>query len=119
MFACAVAAASTPITVTASPQSVARGQQVTLRGAGWGVIEFCKAQVTLTLRRAAPLADLPIATVKLRTHPTAASGTFSMSWTVPRSVHPGLRTITATQHCESGKNGASKPIVRTTALRVR
>jgi hypothetical protein len=114
----AVAQAATPISVTASPKTVSRGQRVTLRGSGWGVIEFCKARVTLTLKRSLPFGPLPIATVNLRTAPKT-SGTFSTSWVVPTSVHSGLRTIVATQRCESGKNGSLVLITRSTTVRVR
>jgi hypothetical protein len=114
----AVAQAATPITVTASPNTVSRGHRVTLAGAGWGVIEFCKPRVTLSLRRSAPLTALVIATVNLRTAPKT-SGSFGTSWTVPRTVHSGLRTIVATQRCESGKNGATVLITRSTSIRVR
>ena len=110
--------AATPISVTVSPKSVSSGHAVTIRGSGWGVIEFCKARVTLTLERSRPLSALPIATGKLRTAP-AVSGTFSASWVVPRTVHSGLRTVVATQHCESGKNGAPVLIVRRAPVRVR
>ena len=114
----AVAQAATPISVTASPKTVSGGQTVTLRGSGWGVIEFCKPHVTLSLRRSPPLTALVIANVSLRTAPKT-SGTFGASWTVPRTVHSGLRTIIATQHCESGKNGATVLITRSTTIRVR
>ena len=114
----AVAQAATPISVTASPKTVSRGHGVTFRGSGWGVIEFCKPHVTLSLRRSPPLSPLIIANVSLRTAPKT-SGTFGTSWTVPRTVHSGLRTISATQHCESGKNGAAVLITRSTTIRVR
>jgi len=91
-----LAYAATPIKVTAAPSTVSPGQRVTLRGSGWGVIEFCTPRVTLTLTRPTPLKPLPIATVKLRTGAND-SGTFSTSWTVPASVHSGTRTIVATQ----------------------
>ena len=104
--------------MTASPAAVSHGQTVTIKGAGWGVIEFCKPRVTLTLRRAAPLSPLSIATVALRTR-AANAGTFSTTWTVPASVHAGARTIVATQRCESGKNGAVRLVRRTTTVRVR
>jgi hypothetical protein len=110
--------AAAPIRVTASPPAVSRGARVSIRGSGWAVIEFCKPRVTLTLRRSAPLAPLAIATVNLRTGPTT-SGTFAASWMVPRTVHTGLRTIVATQRCESGKNGSVNLVTRTTSLRVR
>jgi hypothetical protein len=114
----ALSDAAAPIRVTASPPAAARGARVTIRGSGWGVIEFCKPRVTLTLRRSAPLAPLAIATVPLRTA-AATSGTFATTWTVPLTVHSGLRTIVATQRCESGKNGAVNLITRTTSLRVK
>jgi len=113
-----VAFAATPITVTATPAAVRHGQTVKISGAGWGVIEFCKPRVTLTLRRAAPLAPLAIATVPLRTGATSA-GTFSTAWTVPASVHTGARTIVATQRCESGKDGSLRLVRRTASVRVR
>ena len=111
-------ASATPISVTASPRTASRGQTVTLRGAGWGVIEYCRPRVSLALARSAPLRALPIATVNLRTGPKN-SGTFSTTWTIPRSVHSGLRRIVATQRCESGKNGSLLLISRATAIRVR
>jgi len=111
------ACAATPITVSAAPSSVAPGQRVTLRGAGWGVIEFCTPRVTLALARSVPLPALHIRTVALRTR-GAASGTFSTSWRVPSTVHGGVRRVVATQHCESGKNGAPRLIVRSTTVRV-
>jgi hypothetical protein len=114
----AVAQAATPITVTASPKTVSRGQRVTFGGSGWGVIEFCKPRVTLTLQRSLPLTALVISNVNLRTGPKT-SGTFTTSWIVPRTVHSGVRTIVATQHCESGRNGAAVLITRSTTVRVR
>ena len=114
----AVAQAATPIRVTASPQTVSHGQKVSLRGSGWGVIEFCRPRVTLMLARPAPSGALPIATVNLLTGPTT-SGSFSTSWTVPATVRSGLRTIIATQRCESGKNGSVRLITRTTTIRVK
>jgi hypothetical protein len=113
-----VSFAATPIAVTATPVSVRHGQTVRISGAGWAVIEFCKPRVTLTLRRAAPLAPLAIATVPLRTG-TANAGTFSTAWTVPASVHAGARTIIATQRCESGKDGSLRLVRRTTSVHVR
>ena len=110
--------AATPIKVTVSPHTASHGQRVTLRGSGWGVIEFCTSRVTLTLKRAAPLKPLPVATVKLRTGATN-SGTFSTTWALPASVHTGTRLIVATQTCESGKNGSPHPIIRTTTIRVK
>jgi len=117
LAATAVALGAAPIRVNATPSTVARGQKLTLGGSGWGVIEYCKPRVTLTLRRAAPLPDLPIATAKLRTDPLH-SGTFSASWLVPATVHPGVRTIVATQRCESGKNGGAVLVRRSTRVRV-
>ena len=111
------ARAATPTVVTATPGSVARGQVVTVRGAGWGVIEFCRPRVTLTLQRSLPLKALVIGRANLRTGPTT-SGTFTTTWTVPRSIHRGLRTIVVTQRCESGKNGALVLITRTAAVSV-
>ena len=111
-------ASSAPVTVHASPASVARGRMLRLSGSGWAVIEFCRPAVSLALVRHAPLANLPIATVKLRTAPTD-SGTFSTRWVVPNSVHRGPRTIVATQHCESGRDGSTVLVTRTTTIRVR
>jgi hypothetical protein len=118
LAAAAVAHGATPISVTATPKAISRGQTLTLGGSGWGVIEYCKPRVTLTLKRAAPLHDLAIATVNLRTDPLRR-GTFSASWVVPASVHSGRRTIVATQRCESGKNGRTILVTRSTSLRVR
>ena len=114
----AFAQAKTPIRVTASPQIVSHGQKVTVRGSGWGVIEFCKPRVTLMLARPTPLGALPITTVNLRTGRTT-SGSFSTSWIVPATVRSGLHTIIATQRCESGKNGSVRMITRTTPIRVK
>jgi len=118
VFAATVAQASAAIRVVVSPTTASRGQTVTLRGAGWGVIEYCRPSVTLTLERPLPLKPLLIATVKLGTAPTT-SGTFATRWKVPLSVQSGLRTLVATQRCESGKNGAPVLITRSTALRIR
>jgi len=117
LAAAAVAAGAAPIRVDATPRSVAHGQRLVLRGSGWGVIEYCKPRVTLALRRAAPLRDLPIATANLRTDPLQ-SGTFRTSWIVPATVHPGVRIIVATQHCESGKDGRAVLVTRSTRVRV-
>ena len=111
-------AAARQISVAASPSAASRGQTVTLRGAGWGVIEFCRPRVSLALVRSAPLGALAIATVGLRTDPKR-SGTFATTWTIPRSVHSGLRTIVATQRCESGRDGSPVLITRATTVRVR
>jgi hypothetical protein len=116
VFAMAAAAATAP-SVTVSPRTTRRGQAVKLRGAGWYVIEFCAPRVTLTLRRSPSLGPLLIARVPLRTG-VRTSGTFSTSWIVPRSAHRGLRTILATQHCKSGRTGATVLVTRSTTIRV-
>lgn len=114
----APAQAATPIQVTASPHIASRGQAVRLSGSGWGVIEFCKPRVILTLARSAPLKPLALATVKIRTG-ARNSGTFSTLWAIPATVHRGLRTIVASQRCESGKDGSINLITRTTTVRVK
>lgn len=112
-----VAGAAAGPSLTVSPQTARRGQAVMLRGSGWYVIEFCAPRVTLTLRRSPPLAPLLIARAPLRTG-VRASGTFSTSWTVPRSVHSGRRTILATQRCKSGRTGTTLLVSRSSTLRV-
>ena len=101
-----------------SPTTVSRGQKVTLAGSGWTLTEYCRPTVTLTLKRALPLKPLPIATVKLGVGVTMA-GTFRVTWTVPRSVHSGIRKLVATRRCQSGKNGGTILITRVAALTVR
>ena len=113
-----VAVAATPIAIAVSPRTVAHGQTLKISGSGWAVIEFCKPRVTLTLERSAPVQPLGIATVALRTGATD-TGTFSTTWTVPASVRGGLRTIVATQRCESGKNGSIHLVTRSTTVRVK
>ena len=114
----ALVGAATAISLSTSPRVAARGESVTLRGAGWAVIEFCAPRVTLTLSRAAPFGPLPIATVRLRTG-ARNSGTFALTWRVPPGVHSGPRTIVATQRCTSGKDGSAVLVSRATTLRVR
>lgn len=117
-FTATALASSTPITVHASPATVARGDTLRLHGSGWGVIEFCRPSVSLALVRDAPLRNLPIATVKLRTG-ASDSGTFAARWTVPGTVHRGTRTIVATQRCESGRDGSTVLVTRATTIRIR
>jgi hypothetical protein len=112
-----VAGAASGPSLTVSPRKARRGQAVMLRGSGWYVIEFCAPRVTLTLRRSPPLAPLLIARVPLRTG-ARTSGTFSASWTVPRSVHRGRRTILAKQRCHSGRTGAALLVTRSSTLLV-
>jgi len=113
-----VAEAATCPKVRASPSAVSRGRAVTLSGSGWYLIEYCEPRVTLTLRRSPPLGPLLIARVRVDTRAITA-GTFHTSWTVPRSVHVGRRTILATQRCHSGRTGAAVFTTRSTALLVR
>jgi hypothetical protein len=114
----ATAHASTLNRFTVSPTTVSRGQKVKLAGSGWTLIEYCRPTVTLTLERALPLKPLLIATVKLGVG-VATAGTFTVTWTVPRSVHSGQRTLVATRRCESGKTGATVLITRSATLTVR
>jgi hypothetical protein len=99
--------------VTASPNPVQEREQLTIRGRGWPVIEFCERRVKLSLRSDQNRVRLGTARVR-------RSGRFRKRLT-PRSVNagPGDWRLVAVLPCESGKDGSPNPIRRRTNLTIR
>lgn len=112
LVAAPVTAAQARERVTASPNPVQLGQTLTIRGAGWPVIEFCQRTIRLTLRSSQNA--VPIGTARIR-----RSGRFVRRWT-PRAarVGPGAWRVVARLRCESGDDGSPVIVRRSVALRI-
>jgi hypothetical protein len=118
LLALAVAALAAPAgatakqRVTASPNPVAFGQTLTVKGRGWPVIEFCSRTVRLSLR-----SDQN--SFRIGTDRVGPRGRFRFTW-VPRRAQVGRGdwTLVARMRCESGKNGSPVPVRATTPLRI-
>jgi hypothetical protein len=98
--------------VTASPNPVAFGEKLTVKGRGWPVIEFCSRTVRLSLR--SDQNAFPIGTDRV-----GLRGRFRFTWVPRRSeVGRGDWTLVARMRCESGKDGSPVPVRATTPLRI-
>jgi hypothetical protein len=104
-------AAATP-RVTAAPNPIPFGEQQTLKGRGWPVIEFCSRTVRLSLR-----SDQNA--FRIGTDRVNSKGRFRFTWTPRRTnVGRGNWTLTARMRCESGKDGSPNPMRATTPVRI-
>jgi hypothetical protein len=109
VFACLVApgpAAAAAPRVTLAPAAGAKGTRIVVRGSGWAQIEFCKPRVILVVD------DVVFARALLD-----GTGRFAVRWRIPDFAR-GTHEISATQRCESGKDGSPRPITRHAGLRV-
>jgi hypothetical protein len=99
--------------VSATPRTVHFGQQQTVSGHGWAVIEFCRRTVRLSLVSAQNVAD--IGTARIRD-----DGTFTRRWTPRRAaVGAGDWNLRVTQRCESGKDGSTIFVRRAIPIHIR
>ena len=90
--------------IVATPPVVAFGKTLTVRGAGWPVIEFCSRRVRISLRTSQNAVRIGTATV-------ATTGRFTFRWVPRRSkVGAGDWLVVARMRCESGKDGS--PVYR-------
>ena len=98
--------------VSASPNPVAFGDTLVVKGRGWPVIEFCSRTVRLSLRSGQNA--FRIGTVRTR-----LSGRFRFEW-IPRraKVGRGDWRLVARMRCESGDDGSLVPVRASTPLRI-
>jgi hypothetical protein len=114
----AASAAATPAPaaadprVTAAPNPVPFGEQQTVKGRGWPVIEFCSRTVRLS-RRSDQNA------FRIGTDRVTTRGRFRFTWTPRRAdVGRGNWTLVARMRCESGEDGSPNPMHATTPIRI-
>ncbi len=87
--------------IVATPPVVAFGKTLTVRGAGWPVIEFCSRKVRISLRTSQNSFRIGTATV-------GTNGHFTFRWVPRRSkVGGGDWLVVARMRCESGRDGSS------------
>jgi hypothetical protein len=101
-------------TVTASPASVAFGQVLTIRGAGWPRNEFCRKTVAVALESVQN--KFRIGRVGV-----ADTGRWTLRYTPRRAkVGAGRWRVLAKLQCESGKDGHFIYVTRRTGtIRIR
>ena len=99
--------------IVATPPVVAFGKTLTVKGAGWPVIEFCSRTVRLSLR-----SDQNA--FRIGTTRVGDRGRFRFEW-IPRraKVGAGRWTLVARMRCESGKDGSPVPTRASVAIRIR
>jgi hypothetical protein len=99
--------------LTASPNPVKFGHQLTITGKHWPVIEFCTPRVRLSLRSAQNRVFIGRENIR-------PSGRFRRHFTPLRSkIGAGSWKLVAIQHCESGSDGSPNPVRRSLTLRIR
>lgn len=87
--------------IVATPPVVAFGKTLTVRGAGWPVIEFCSRKVRISLRTSQNSFRIGSAKVSI-------TGRFTFRWVPRRSkVGAGDWLVVARMRCESGKDGSA------------
>jgi hypothetical protein len=98
--------------ISASPNPVAFGETLVVKGRGWPVIEFCSRRVRLSLRSAQNA-------LRIGTIWTRLNGRFRFEW-IPRRarVGAGRWTLVARMRCESGKDGSLVPVRVSVPLRI-
>jgi hypothetical protein len=111
-WAAAAPATATAQRVTATPNPVAFGKTLHIKGRGWPVIEFCSRTVRLSLRSDQNAFRIGTAQVNTR-------GRFSFTW-IPRrdEVGRGDWTLVARMRCESGQDGSPNPVRARTRIRI-
>ena len=112
---CAVAPASAVPRqqVTATPNPVSFGQQLTIKGTGWTVFENCEREVQLKLKSAQNAFTIGTAHVR-------RSQRFTKRFTPRRSrVGAGRWRLVVRQRCESGKDGSIFFQRASVSLRIR
>lgn len=99
--------------ISASPNPVAFGDTLVVKGRGWPVIEFCSRTVRLSLRSDQNAFRIG----KVR---TTLRGRFRFEW-IPRRAEVGAGdwTLVARMRCESGKDGSPVPVRASAPLRIR
>ena len=98
--------------VSANPNPVPFGKALTVRGAGFPVIEFCSRTVRLSLR-----SDQNA--FRIGTDRASGEGRFRFTWTPRRDeVGRGDWTLVARMRCESGQDGSPNPMRATTPIHI-
>jgi hypothetical protein len=111
-WAATAPATATAQRVTATPNPVAFGKTLHIKGRGWPVIEFCSRTVRLSLRSDQNAFAIGRDRVGRR-------GRFRFTW-IPRrdEVGRGDWTLVARMRCESGQDGSPNPVRATTRIRI-
>jgi hypothetical protein len=101
-----------PPHLSVTPSTVHLGDQVTIKGTQWPVIEFCKRRVRLRLESDQNAVLIGFAHVK-------DSGRFTRHFT-PRKgkIGTGKWRVVARLRCESGQDGSPNFITRRKKLRI-
>ena len=101
-----------PPRLSVSPSTVHLGDQVTIKGREWPVIEFCKRRVRLRLQ--SDQNAVLIGFVRIRD-----SGRFTRHFTPEKDkIGTGTWRVVARLRCESGQDGSPNFIVRRKTLRI-
>jgi hypothetical protein len=108
----AAPAAAGPPFLSASPRPVHLGDEVTIRGRQWPVIEFCSRRVRLRLESDQNAVLIGFKRIR-------DNGRFTRRFT-PRSgeIGAGRWRVVARLRCESGKDGSPNFITRKRTLRI-
>jgi len=98
--------------IAASPNPVHFGEELTVTGKGWPVIEFCSRTVRFSLRSAQN--SLHLGSTKV-----GSRGRLRFEW-IPRraKIGAGRWTLRARMDCESGKDGSTIPVRASLSLRI-
>jgi hypothetical protein len=101
-----------PPHLSVTPSTVHLGDQVTIKGTQWPVIEFCKRRVRLRLESDQNAVLIAFAHVR-------DNGRFTRHFT-PRKgrIGAGKWRVVARLRCESGEDGSPNFIVRKKKLRI-
>ena len=106
------APAAGPPFLSVSPRPVHLGEEVTIRGRQWPVIEFCSRRVRLRLE-----SDQNAVLIGFRR--IGDNGRFTRRFTPQRGqIGPGRWRVVARLRCESGKDGSPNFITRKRTLRI-
>ncbi len=100
--------------ISVSPRVVDAGEEQTVKGRGWPVIEFCERRVRIRLVSDQNLVTL--GRVRVRD-----SGRFTFRWT-PDDANVGAPSswrLVARMMCESGDDGSPNPVRVSKRVRVR
>jgi|SRR5690242_7300079 len=101
-----------PPRLSVTPSTVHLGDQVTIKGREWPVIEFCKRRVRLRLQ--SDQNAVLIGFVRIRD-----SGRFTRHFTPEKDkIGTGTWRVVARLRCESGQDGSPNFIVRRKTLRI-
>jgi hypothetical protein len=112
VFAVPAAPAVGPPRLSVTPSTVHLGDQVTIKGREWPVIEFCKRRVRLRLESDQNAVLIGFAHVN-------DNGRFTRHFTPQKGkIGTGTWRIVARLRCESGQDGSPNFITRKRTLRI-